>query len=540
MLVKRKTGTDLSSRFVASLIAALMISSYAHGDDLDVSFPYQAIVLKDAASVHSGPGSVHYATDKLDQGATVEVHRHDPGGWCAVRPVKGSFSLVPSATIDVIDDQVGEVIEAGTQAWVGTRLGSVEKPLWQVKLREGERVEILGEVSWPHPEGHSTIWYQIAPPAGEFRWMQISDLQLPPSTRNATAKVENKIADEVADGNLAKVSNVRSLVDLPELAGSPVPQAQPIASSIAAPSINVAQATVTQPAVAPLSQPQEPSLIQLASASQPDNMNLGWRRSTRPIPNTETGFDRPPLVTAAPPTTTRPARVASNVATAGFDHIPVRPELNRTRIENKPPADRYASLPNANVAPVNRFNGQLPSADSLQNLEMRLTNEMVKDPTQWQMDAILGGAIRVRDSAASANEHLQATRLIDKCRNCLQVQSGFAQGQSAAGSGRKAFAGSNAIGAGVRSNDQDVSFGATYDAFGWLNELVRKQGELESEYVLQNRDGKITHHVIASPGLNLHRYLKSKVGIIGQRGYNHALNLDHVVADRVVVLDQNQ
>jgi len=82
--------------------------------------------------------------------------------------------------------------------------------------------------------------------------------------------------------------------------------------------------------------------------------------------------------------------------------------------------------------------------------------------------------------------------------------------------------------------------GATYDAFGWLNELVRKQGQLESEYVLQSRDGKITHHITASPGLNLRRYLKSKVGIIGQRGYNRALNLDHVVADRVVVLDQSR
>lgn len=531
MLPKWKTGTHLSARIVASMIAALAVTASANGDDLDVSFPYQAIVLKDSAPVHSGPGSVHYATDKLEQGATVEVHRHDPGGWCAVRPMKGSFSLVPSATIDVVDDQVGEVIEAGTQAWVGTRLGSVEKPLWQVKLREGERVEILGEVSWPHPEGHSTIWYQIAPPAGEFRWMQISNLQLPPSTRSAAVEMEKE--------NLAKVSNVRSLVDIPELSKAPVQQAQPIATALATPSIEVAQTAATQTAT-PLSQPQEPGKIQLASSTQSDNMNLGWRRSTRPIPNTETGFDRPPLVTAAPSATSQPVRVASNVPTAGFNHIPVRPDLNRTKIESRPPADRYASLPNTNVAPVNRLTGPLPSTDSLQNLEMRLTNELVKEPAQWQIDSILGGAIRVRDSAGSSNEHLQATRLIEKCRNCLQVRSGFAGGQPSAGSGRRTPAGSNAIGTGLRSDDQDVSFGTTYDAFGWLNELVRKQGELESEYVLQNRDGKITHHVIASPGLNLHRYLKSKVGIIGQRGYNHALNLDHVVADRIVVLNQSR
>ncbi len=533
MLLHLKTGTNLTARIVVGMIAAMVCVSYAHGDDLDVSFPYQAIVLNDSAPVHSGPGSVHYATDKLDQGATVEVHRHDPGGWCAVRPTRGSFSLVPSATINVIDDQVGEVIEAGTQAWVGTRLGAVEKPLWQVKLRDGERVEILGEVSWPHPEGHSTIWYQIAPPAGEFRWMRISDLQLPPSTRAAT--VENK---PLTGEQQVTRSNVRSLVDIPAANAGPVQQTQTIDAASVAPEANVAHANVTQPVAPQLGQPQEPSKIQLASASQPDSMNLGWRRSTRPIPNTETGFDRAPLVSAQPPAVSQPVRVAGNTPVARYDRMPSQTNSIRTPISGRPPADRYASLPGSRSS--NQIVGLSSSMDSLQNLELRLTNEMVKDPTRWQIDSILAGATRLRDLAASANDQLRATRLIDKCRNCLQVQSGFAQGQQASGLGRRTLRNSNAIGAGLRSNDQDVSFGTTYDAFGWLNELVRKQGELESEYVLQNRDGKITHHVIASPGLNLRRYLKSKVGIIGQRGYNHALNLDHVVADRIVVLDQNR
>ena len=32
--------------------------------------------------------------NKLKRGAEVEVYRHDPGGWCAIRPVEGSFSWV--------------------------------------------------------------------------------------------------------------------------------------------------------------------------------------------------------------------------------------------------------------------------------------------------------------------------------------------------------------------------------------------------------------------------------------------------------------
>jgi hypothetical protein len=519
MLVKWKTGIDLSTRMIAIAIVAFVFTSYSNADDSDVSFPYQALVLNESAPVHSGPGKVHYATDKLKQGAAVEVHRHDPGGWCAVRPVKGSFSLVPSAAVEVIDDQVGEITESGTQAWVGTRLGAVQKPLWQVKLREGERIEILGEVSWPHPEGHSTIWYQIAPPAGEFRWMQLSDLQLPPSTRSPAVSL-------ASDGAAAR-SNIRSLVELPGSQPDVIQRAQPIRTSLVAPSLDPATAGPVQ----------DSSQIQLASASKPDNLNLGWRQSTRPIPNTETGFDRPPVIASNQSQQLPTARGTARSAVVGANALASVASTVHAISQNRPPADRYAALPSANV---NQSYLSLGQNGSLQNLELRLTNEMVKDPSVWQIESILDGAIQIRDSARSANERLQASRLIDKCRNCLQVQSGFSGRLSGTNIGRPAVKGLGTVGSGLRADQQEVSFGTTYDAFGWLNELVRKQGELESEYVLQNRDGKITHHVIASPGLNLHRYVKSKVGIIGQRGYNHALNLDHVVADRVIVLDQGR
>jgi hypothetical protein len=35
----------------------------------------------------------------------------------------------------------------------------------------------------------------------------------------------------------------------------------------------------------------------------------------------------------------------------------------------------------------------------------------------------------------------------------------------------------------------------------------------------------------------MNRYLKSKIGVIGQRGYNQKLSLNHVLVDRVVVLE---
>ena len=116
--------------------------SIAQIGEQDLDFPYQAIVLRDDAPIHSGPGQVHYPTQRLKQGDVVEVYRHDPGGWCAIRPVTGSFSLIPESTLELLGDAVGKVTEDGTQAWVGTELGAVGKPLWQVKLRNRQALQI--------------------------------------------------------------------------------------------------------------------------------------------------------------------------------------------------------------------------------------------------------------------------------------------------------------------------------------------------------------------------------------------------------------
>ena len=167
--------------FAILLLSAVASVHAQSGSDSDFDFPYQAIVRNDDTKIFSGPASVHYPTDKLAQGEIVQVYRHDPGGWCAIRPNNGSFSLIPEAALEIIDDGIGEITQDNTQAWVGTRLGSVDKPLWQIKLNAGEKVEILGEASWPNPDGHSNIWYQIAPPAGEFRWVRLGDLQTPPT-----------------------------------------------------------------------------------------------------------------------------------------------------------------------------------------------------------------------------------------------------------------------------------------------------------------------------------------------------------------------
>jgi hypothetical protein len=97
-----------------------------------------------------------------------------------------------------------------------------------------------------------------------------------------------------------------------------------------------------------------------------------------------------------------------------------------------------------------------------------------------------------------------------------------------------ANSGNRPVGSGM---DTSIELGATYDAHGWLNELAQSHGKVESTYVLQDDSGRIIYQISPAPGLNLHRYVKSRVGIKGQRGYNQRLKLNHVTADQVIVLE---
>lgn len=126
-------------------------------------FPYEAVVGADDVYVRSGPGTEYYPTGKLKIGETVEVYRHDPGGWCAIRPPQGSFTWVSSRFLEARKDRLGEIIGSRVAARVGSSFSTIRDVI-QVRLQKGELVEIL-ETS---PDG---AWTKVSPPSGEFRWI---------------------------------------------------------------------------------------------------------------------------------------------------------------------------------------------------------------------------------------------------------------------------------------------------------------------------------------------------------------------------------
>ena len=133
------------------------------------TFPYKAYVTAEDVYVRSGPGKSYYPTDKLKMGQEVEVYRHDPGGWYAIRPPKGSFSWVSPRLVEIGKDGLATVTGDRLAARVGSRHSDV-RDVVQVRLDRGELVEVL-------QSGRSATgeqlqrWCKIAPPAGEFRWV---------------------------------------------------------------------------------------------------------------------------------------------------------------------------------------------------------------------------------------------------------------------------------------------------------------------------------------------------------------------------------
>ena len=106
------------------------------------TFPYRAYATTDNVYVRSGPGDNYYPTDKLKAGDEVEVYRHDPGGWYAIRPVPGSFSWVSGRYLQLGKDHLATVTEDHVAARVGSRFSDIRDVI-QVRLHRGELVEVL-------------------------------------------------------------------------------------------------------------------------------------------------------------------------------------------------------------------------------------------------------------------------------------------------------------------------------------------------------------------------------------------------------------
>lgn len=182
------------------------------------------------------PSDEAYPTAVLPPQTELQVWRHDPNGWLAVRPPAGSFSLIEAKHLQTTTDpNVYTVTTDRAKAWVGTEVDDDHTPISQVRLRRDERVAVISSLIIQEQGGEQT-WYQIEPPAGEFRWVHQDDLRpgsvayQPPSRRSADVNRPQAPADAPMSGFMPPVGAGRvgggGPVDLPPLELDPTAAGQ--------------------------------------------------------------------------------------------------------------------------------------------------------------------------------------------------------------------------------------------------------------------------------------------------------------------------
>jgi uncharacterized protein YgiM (DUF1202 family) len=189
--------------------------------------PYEARVVATGAPILSGPGENYYPTDTLAQGDVVEVYREKSGGWLAIRPPLNSFSWVPGSDLKKQDDGLAEVVEDNVASRIGSRLND-KRNATQVRLKKGELVEVLDEEKFGNES-----WYKIAPPAGEFRWIQAALVER--ATLVKTASAETPVTDATAPPLIADAPASSAIPTPPSPPASPPTTNQTAATAPVAP-----------------------------------------------------------------------------------------------------------------------------------------------------------------------------------------------------------------------------------------------------------------------------------------------------------------
>ena len=177
--------------------------------------PRTAVIAEDRTPVRSGPGDDHYRTDELARGTEIEVHKRTADGWLAIRPLESSFSWVAQREVELSENRdTAQVVGSSAVSWIGSNNEEVTDHRWLVKLKTGEELSILGkERRKIMTDGKSDLYYKIAPPSGEFRWVHEDDVV------DSAEDLQESIKDpevKLADFKVSLRDRGRTKMELPE------------------------------------------------------------------------------------------------------------------------------------------------------------------------------------------------------------------------------------------------------------------------------------------------------------------------------------
>jgi hypothetical protein len=204
-------------------IPTITCAAVAAAESQPGPFPATVRVMADHTYLRAGPGDDFYPTERLVAGAAVEVWAVDPSGYVAVRPVEGSFSWLRACDVDPVSSfgdppagpapgrSVGVIVTDGAVSRVGSQLNDL-RHVAQVSLEAGERVQVIDEVRIATGR-HAGLWVRIEPPAGEFRWAWLGDLETPPGiVPPVLAAATGATMGDTRDGNAASIGEAMAAI----------------------------------------------------------------------------------------------------------------------------------------------------------------------------------------------------------------------------------------------------------------------------------------------------------------------------------------
>lgn len=472
----------------------------------ETKFPYTRTVPPDGVTLRSGPSLEFYPTDRLAPGARLEVYREEKDGWLAVRPPPGSFSLVERRQLKAgAESGVAVAVTDDVLACIGSRTEAVRTYVSQVRLRKDEPVELLDKWDDEISESEDQAWCRIAPPSGEFRWVQADEFK-----RKAAVPVTVPVRPE-----------------------SPTPDSKPDSPS---------------PAVAPRSSFEADGWVRAAGDREPVAAKPAAEGASNPATTRGQATPETPMPLIATPE--RSASVASApaasapVASVPAASVPVAsvPSAPVPAIAIPVEPVSAASAAAAPVSSADQWSSRTPPPrQRVDELEVDLALMVAGDAQTWHLAELRRRVEANLIRYQTTEDRVQARRLLERIAEFEQLHSRMTQPpttpQTAQATPPAASSPPPAVSAAAETAANDAA-GVKYDGSGWLVPVHSTTGTAPP-FALLDAQGEVLGYVSPTPGLNLQRYLRKQVGIFGLRGYVPTLNKPHVTAERVVELDRH-
>ncbi len=227
---------------MGSLIASLLLSSLCPAQ----STPKLRYSLGNRTQVWCGPAEEFYVTSHLKLGTAVEVFHQTKNGWSAIRPPEGSYCWLAAENAYLLPGgEVAEVVGQKVPAWIGSSVSTPKQFKWQIELQPSQQVRVLGESKQKIDATQERLWYRIAPPQGEFRWVRtetlsdkapIADPNDPPILNESVAsrasqESEVRLASASSQGSGDVIQAIAEVATREPLGQSPSPPSKTIEKS---------------------------------------------------------------------------------------------------------------------------------------------------------------------------------------------------------------------------------------------------------------------------------------------------------------------